>query len=55
MSQIDRIVIFFKPLMCRLGKHNFNDKFVGLLYRQCDNCGKNIQVCTPNSYRPSGK
>jgi len=40
-------------LLCKIGRHKFNKKFVGLLYRNCDRCHKDIQVCTENSYRPS--
>lgn len=53
MSDVERVVMFFRLLKCRIGKHRYNRKFVGLLFRQCNVCGKNIHVCTPLSYRPS--
>lgn len=44
---------WFSGISCKIGRHKFNKKFVGLLYRNCDRCGKNIQVCDKYSYRPS--
>lgn len=44
-----------RRILCWLGFHRYNNEFVGLLYRQCERCKKNIGVVTENSYRPNGK
>lgn len=43
----------FSKILCFLGIHDYNDKFVGLLYRECESCKKQIQVATPETYRPT--
>lgn len=39
-------------LLCVLGFHKWNDRFVGLLYRQCERCGKIVKVADPYTYKP---
>jgi hypothetical protein len=29
-------------LLCLLGRHRYNEKFVGLLYRECGRCGRRV-------------
>lgn len=41
-------------IKCKLGFHQYNDLFVGLLYRQCKHCNKKIKVCDQYDYKPSG-